>query len=56
VSVVDLQSEDLAALYPPNTCRVLVGCAPCHGKKGYRQTFFVLNSTSYRGLQYKDRG
>lgn len=36
-SVVDLDSEDLAALYPAGSRRVLVGCAPCQPFSKYTQ-------------------
>lgn len=36
-SVVDLDSEDLAALYPAGSRRALVGCAPCQPFSKYTQ-------------------
>lgn len=36
-SVVDIEGEDLGALYPPDSRRVLVGCAPCQPFSKYTQ-------------------
>ncbi len=43
ISVADLTGEDLASLYPEDSWRVLVGCAPCQPFSKYTQG---IDSTS----------
>ena len=54
-SVVDLDCEDLAAHYPANSCRVLVGCAPCQPFSKYTQGLETEESEKWSLLNHFGR-
>ena len=41
--VCDITGEDLAGLWPPNTARLLAGCAPCQPFSSYRKNVSASN-------------